>query len=101
MNLASRFRRYIRIISKDLENDKIEPYNKPKIKEVFATSIGFIADTWEGTYNQYKYYVNKVKEYHIVGDYMIVFLLDGNDVIVLEANDMTGLVDMHDTIVSS
>jgi hypothetical protein len=67
---------------------------------VFATSIGFIADTWEGTYNQYKHLHNKVKEYHIIGDYMILFILENNDIIVLETNDMTGLVHMHDTIMS-
>jgi hypothetical protein len=100
MHLSSRFKKYLRIIRKDLENDKIEPYNKPKTREVFATLIGFIADTWEGKYNKYKYYIDKVKEYHIVGDYMIVFLLDGNDIIVLEADDLTGLVHMHDTIMS-
>jgi hypothetical protein len=101
MNVASRFRRYLKMILRDLNDNKIEPYNKPKTREVFATSIGFIADTWEGKYNKYKYYIDKVKEYHIVGDYMIVFLLDGNDIIVLEGNDLTGLVHFHDTIVSS
>jgi hypothetical protein len=101
MHLSSRFKKYLRIIRKDLENDRIPEYNKPNPREVFATSIGFIADTWEGKYEKYKSYLDKVKEFYVVGDYMIVFLLDGNDVIVLEANDLTGLVLFHDTAISS
>jgi hypothetical protein len=68
---------------------------------VYATSIGFIAGTWDGKYEKYKSYLDKVREYHIIGDYMILFILENNDIIVLEANDLTGLVHFHDTAISS
>jgi hypothetical protein len=100
MNVASRFKKYLRIIRKDLENDRVPEYNKPNPREVFATSIGFLAGHWDQLYEKYKSCLDKVRKFYMVGDYMVVFLLENNDIIVLEANDLTGLVHFHDTIVS-